>query len=234
MCVLLGSVPRLILSRKSPLIPSPFFLIVTRLFATFHPSQPSHSSLSLPPSPPAPRCSHPPFRSLLPSSSHELPPSSSFSAALRSSEQVLAPFDLGAFGLMLSAQLLKQLPPPDASQFWAGAVTYTQAHTDASCTHTHTHTRTHTSHAARTYAHTTNDHLAYCESDKANQLAWTRILVRQVCFVLASSNRCLSDTMPHRSLNHTDNEPLLQVITFGYSHHPRVDTCSVSIKQLKP
>lgn len=46
---------------------------------------------------------------------------------------MLSPFDLGAFGLMLSAQLLKQLPPPDASQFEAGVVTYTQL-----LTHTHT------------------------------------------------------------------------------------------------
>lgn len=60
------------------------------------------------------------------------PPLILSSAGLRSSEQVLSPFDLGAFGLMLSAQLLKQLPPPDASQFGAGVVTYTQ-------THTHTH-----------------------------------------------------------------------------------------------
>lgn len=66
---------------------------------------------------------------------------------------MLSPFDLGAFGLMLSAQLLKQLPPPDASQFGAGVVTYTQTHTysniqtcsDASVlahTRTHTHTST--------------------------------------------------------------------------------------------
>lgn len=43
---------------------------------------------------------------------------------------MLSPFDLGAFRLMLSAQLLKQLPPPDASQFGAGVVTYTQTHAD--------------------------------------------------------------------------------------------------------
>lgn len=68
---------------------------------------------------------------------------------------MLSPFDLGAFGLMLSAQLLKQLPPPDASQFGAGVVTYTQTHThtysniqtcsDASVlahAHSHTHTST--------------------------------------------------------------------------------------------
>lgn len=83
------------------------------------------------------------------------PPLILSSAGLRSSEQVLSPFDLGAFGLMLSAQLLKQLPPPDASQFGAGVVTYTQTHThtysniqtcsDASVlahTRTHTHTST--------------------------------------------------------------------------------------------
>lgn len=69
---------------------------------------------------------------------------------------MLSPFDLGAFGLMLSAQLLKQLPPPDASQFGAGVVTYTQTHThtysniqtcsDASVlAHAHAHSHTHTS-----------------------------------------------------------------------------------------
>lgn len=84
------------------------------------------------------------------------PPLILSSAGLRSSEQVLSPFDLGAFGLMLSAQLLKQLPPPDASQFGAGVVTYTQTHThtysniqtcsDASVlAHAHAHSHTHTS-----------------------------------------------------------------------------------------
>lgn len=68
---------------------------------------------------------------------------------------MLSPFDLGAFGLMLSAQLLKQLPPPDASQFGAGVVTYTQTHTHTHiqtskhaqmqvCLHMHTRTHTHT------------------------------------------------------------------------------------------
>lgn len=113
-------------------------------FSSFHP-------LSLSLSPPASNhspsisftaCLHSYFALQPPS----LPPPLllSSSAGLRSSEQVLSPFDLGAFGLMLSAQLLKQLPLPDASQFGAGAVTYTHTHT-----HTNSQTYTHSDSSVR-------------------------------------------------------------------------------------
>lgn len=111
------------------------------------------------------------------------PPLILSSAGLRSSEQVLSPFDLGAFGLMLSAQLLKQLPPPDASQFGAGVVTYTQ-------THTHTHIQT-SKHAqmqvclhTRALTHTQAlGLLAHCNTDRANQLLYASLLYNPgVCF----------------------------------------------------
>ena len=68
---------------------------------------------------------------------------------------MLSPFDLGAFGLMLSAQLLKQLPPPDASQFGAGAVTYTHTltHTHVQ-TYAHSDASVHTQGDVRMYTHT--------------------------------------------------------------------------------
>lgn len=113
------------------------------------------------------------------------PPLILSSAGLRSSEQVLSPFDLGAFGLMLSAQLLKQLPPPDASQFGAGVVTYTQTHThtysniqtcsDASVlAHAHAHSHTHTQALGL---------LAHCNTDRPNQLLYASLLYNPgVCF----------------------------------------------------
>lgn len=98
---------------------------------------------------------------------------------------MLSPFDLGAFGLMLSAQLLKQLPPPDASQFGAGVVTYTQTHT-----HTHIQTSKHAQMQVCLHMHTrTHTHtqalglLAHCNTDRANQLLYASLLYNPgVCF----------------------------------------------------
>lgn len=123
-----------------------------------------------------------------------LPPSPliSFSPGLRSSEQVLSPFDLGAFGLMLSAQLLKQLPLPDASQFGAGAVTYTHIHTH---THIFKHPNIRTDAAVRTpgtYTHThtqTQGLLAHCNAHKANQLLYANLVCNPgVCFCSLSKS----------------------------------------------
>lgn len=180
-------------SSSPPFLSSATFSSYLLLSPSLSPPASNHSPLHL-------FHSRPPFilhsPSFSPSLPLPLPPSSLPPAGLRSSEQVLSPFDLGAFGLMLSAQLLKQLPPPDASQFGAGAVTYTHTYTYLSLTHTHKHKYSDIQALRCKQAHTQGDvhmctttHteaqclLAHCITDKANQLLYASLACNPgVCF----------------------------------------------------
>lgn len=182
-------------SSSPPFLSSATFSSYLPLSPSLSPPASNHSPLHL-------FHSRPPFilrsPSFSPSLPLPLPPSSLPPAGLRSSEQVLSPFDLGAFGLMLSAQLLKQLPPPDASQFGAGAVTYTHTHTHISLSLTHTqifrHTatqmqaRSHTRRCAHVRAHTQKHSASWLIVLPTKQISCcTPVLpVTQVCVSAAS------------------------------------------------